>query len=166
MAPQSRAHDHPVAGALRAAGLRVTQTRCVVHDALAANPHSTADDLSVHVAAVLPGTSLQSVYNALTDFVAAGIARRIKPADHAAHFELRVDDNHHHLICTSCGAIVDVDCVTGSAPCLTAGDASGYVVHTAEVTFWGLCPTCAASGSAPNDDIRTSETSEHLRGIA
>lgn len=132
---------------LRSAGLRVTDSRRAVVDALGERPHASADEVFSIVARTVQGTSLQSVYNALGDFVDAGLVRRIEPAGRPGLFELRVSDNHHHLICRVCGAVEDVDCVTGHAPCLSPADARGYIVDTAEVTFWGLCGACAASGS-------------------
>lgn len=135
------------AARLRGAGLRVTDSRRAVVEALAERPHASADELFGIVARTVPATSLQSVYNALGDFVEAGLARRIEPAGRPGLFELRVDDNHHHLICRTCGAVEDVDCVVGHAPCLTPSDARGFAVDTAEVTFWGLCGSCAAPAS-------------------
>ncbi|WP_203580561.1 Fur family transcriptional regulator [Microbacterium hibisci] len=136
------------AARLRGAGLRVTDSRRAVVEALLEHPHASADDLFGVVAQTVPGTSLQSVYNALGDFVDAGLARRIEPAGRPGLFELRVDDNHHHLICSRCGAVEDVDCVVGAAPCLTPSDAHGYAVQVAEVTFWGICPACSAAADA------------------
>lgn len=129
--------------AIRAVGLRVTESRRAVLDSLRERPHAKADDLLDRVLVTVPGTSLQSVYNALSDFVEAGLVRRIEPAGHPGLYELRVSDNHHHLICTDCGAISDVDCVVGQAPCLTPSDDHGFVVRVAEVTFWGTCSACA-----------------------
>lgn len=129
--------------AIRSAGLRVTDSRRAVYDALLAHPHATADTVHEVVREVLSSTSLQSVYNALGDFAEAGLVRRIEPAGHPMMFELRVDDNHHHLICTRCGGVTDVDCATGHAPCLTPTDAQGYRVLVAEITYWGLCAQCA-----------------------
>lgn len=140
----------PAAERLREAGLRVTRTRQAVFDALGDRPHARADQVFEAVRAGLPGTSLQSVYNALGDFVTAGLARRIEPAGHPGHFELRVDDNHHHLICRACGRIEDVDCVVGHAPCLEPSDARGFTVHTAEVMFTGLCPACSTPAPSPS----------------
>lgn len=131
--------------AIRHAGLKVTETRRSVYEALRARPHSSADTLFELVRETLPATSMQSVYNALGDFAAAGLARRIEPAGHPGLFELRVDDNHHHVVCSSCGRVEDVDCVVGQAPCLHPSDAGGYRIHTAEVTFWGVCSSCAAA---------------------
>jgi Fe2+ or Zn2+ uptake regulation protein len=133
--------------AIRGAGLRVTETRREVYAALVALPHARADDVFGRVQGALPGTSLQSVYNALGDFVEAGLARRIEPDGQPGLFELRVADNHHHIVCSSCGRVEDVDCVQGQAPCLHPEPAQthGFAVHSAEVTFWGLCPGCAAS---------------------
>jgi Fur family ferric uptake transcriptional regulator len=135
---------------LRTAGLRVTSTRTAVFDALAGKPHASADEVFDRIRATLPGTSKQSVYNALGDFVDAGLARRIEPAGHPGMFELRVDDNHHHMVCTGCGRIEDVDCVVGSAPCLHVPEGSGFDIRSAEVTFWGLCPSCRADPKNPN----------------
>jgi Fur family ferric uptake transcriptional regulator len=132
---------------IRAVGLRVTESRRAVLDVLRDRPHAKADDVLERVLVTVPGTSLQSVYNALSDFVDAGLVRRIEPAGHPGLFELRVSDNHHHLICTECGAISDVDCVVGEAPCLTPSDDRGFVVRVAEVTFWGTCSTCAAGAA-------------------
>ena len=139
------------AGMLRAAGLRVTGSRRAVIEALGAHPHAPADELHRRVTRSLPQTSLQSVYNALSDFVDAGLVRRFEPAGRPGLFELRVGDNHHHLVCTGCGAVVDVDCAHGSAPCLAPDDTHGFAIREAEVTFWGTCTACAdASGAGPS----------------
>ncbi|GAA2984420.1 Fur family ferric uptake transcriptional regulator [Microbacterium terrae] len=130
---------------LRGAGLRVTDSRRAVVEALRAKPHVSADEVFQLARRYVPQSSLQSVYNALTDFVDAGLVRRIEPAGRPGLFELRVDDNHHHLVCTGCGAVEDVDCAVGPAPCLTPSDSHGYTVQVAEVTFWGLCPACASA---------------------
>ena len=137
-------------GAIRGAGLRLTEPRRAVYEALCERSHATADDVLARVLTAVPGTSLQSVYNALSDFADAGLVRRIEPAGHPGLFELRVNDNHHHLVCTECGTVVDVDCVVGSAPCLTPSDDHGFVIREAEVTFWGVCAPCVAATPTPN----------------
>jgi Fe2+ or Zn2+ uptake regulation protein len=129
-------------GALREAGLKVTRGRVAVLDALTDRPHTDADSVYRTVLAVLPTTSIQNVHNVLGDLSAAGLLRRIEPAGSAALYERRIGDNHHHVVCTSCGAVADVDCVTGHAPCLHPSDAGGFAISAAEVTFWGLCPSC------------------------
>ncbi|SDO52885.1 Fur family transcriptional regulator, ferric uptake regulator [Microbacterium sp. ru370.1] len=140
--------DAPADALIRGAGLRVTATRVAVLEALRARPHATADDVFSRVSGTLAGTSKQSVYNALGDFADAGLARRIEPAGHSGTFELRVGDNHHHVVCTGCGRIDDVNCVVGAAPCLHVPEGSGFVIETAEVTFWGVCPDCRAKSEA------------------
>jgi len=130
---------------IRTAGLRVTEPRRAVLIALGERPHASAEDLFQAVVETVPGTSLQSVYNALSDFTDAGLVRRIEPAGRPGLFERRVADNHHHLICSECGAVQDVDCAVGSAPCLEPVDSHGFAVQVAEVTFWGVCPDCAAA---------------------
>lgn len=130
---------------IRGAGLRSTLPRRAVLEVLRERPHVRADDVLTRVLTKVPGTSLQSVYNVLGDFTDAGLVRRIEPAGHPMLFELRVDDNHHHLICTECGAVEDVDCAAGHTPCLTPLDAHGFQIAAAEVTFWGVCPRCTAA---------------------
>ncbi|MFS0867892.1 Fur family transcriptional regulator [Microbacterium sp. 179-B 1A2 NHS] len=133
------------AALLRGAGLRVTDSRVAVLGALAVRPHASADAVYADVAPALPRANKQSVYNALSDFADAGLVRRIEPAGQPMLFELRVDDNHHHLICTQCGAVQDVDCAVGQAPCLHPSNDHGFRVDTAEVTYWGVCGACAAA---------------------
>ncbi|GAA4734427.1 fur family transcriptional regulator FurA3 [Amnibacterium soli] len=129
---------------LRAAGLKVTRGRTAALEALAVQPHATAEQLRAGVAASGVPMTLQAVYLALQVLTDHGVLRRIEPAGSAARYELRVGDNHHHLVCTACARVVDVDCVSEEAPCLLPGDTHGFSVAQAEVTFWGLCPGCAA----------------------
>jgi len=151
--------DAGIADVIRGAGLRLTKPRGAVLRSLLDHPHASADDVLSSVTAALPKASLQSVYNALSDFVAAGIVRRFEPAGSPGLYELRVDDNHHHLVCTRCRAVVDVDCAVGHAPCLTPSDDHGFAVHTAEVTYWGLCAACAStSGTATTTSTKTATT--------
>ncbi|MFZ9987406.1 MAG: Fur family transcriptional regulator [Candidatus Nanopelagicales bacterium] len=133
---------------LREHGLQVTPQRLAVLQAVQSQPHTTADAVADTAREQIGSISKQSVYDALAALVDAGIIRRIEPAGSAARYETRVGDNHHHLVCRGCGAIIDVDCVVGAAPCLTAADAAGYTVDEAEVTFWGTCPTCASSAAS------------------
>ncbi|WP_062290407.1 Fur family transcriptional regulator [Demequina phytophila] len=135
---------------LREAGLRVTEPRRAVLEALEGLPHASADAVHARVSRRLPDVSLQTVYNVLHDLTGRGIARSIEPGDHPARYELRVGDNHHHLVCTRCGVIADVDCVVGQAPCLTPDDDHGFAVAEAEVTFWGLCGACQSVESLPS----------------
>jgi Fur family transcriptional regulator, stress-responsive regulator len=132
------------AALLRERGIQVTAQRLAVLRAVAGQPHVTADAVAEVVRAEIGAISLQSVYDALTLLVAEGLIRRIQPAGSPARFEDRVGDNHHHLICRTCGRVVDVDCAVGSAPCLTAGDDRGYEIDEAEVAYWGRCPDCVA----------------------
>jgi Fur family transcriptional regulator, stress-responsive regulator len=134
---------------LREAGLRVTRQRLAVLDALVELAHADTESVIDAVRRELPEVSHQAVYDSLRTLTAAGLARRIQPNGSLARYEARVGDNHHHLVCRSCGAITDVDCASGQAPCLTAADTHGYVVDEAEVIYWGLCPACSAGSSAP-----------------
>jgi Fur family ferric uptake transcriptional regulator len=129
---------------LREHGLQVTAQRLAVLRAVSVRPHGTADDVAEAVRAEIGTISRQAVYDALGILAAIGIIRRIQPAGSPARYEDRVGDNHHHLICRTCGRMVDVDCAVGDMPCLTAADDSGYEIDEAEVVFWGRCPECLA----------------------
>ena len=132
---------------LRGAALRVTRPRLAVLDAVHAHPHSDPDSIIRAARGDLPDVSHQAVYDVLRVLTDAGLVRRIQPAGSVARYEARVGDNHHHMVCRSCQDIVDVDCATGSAPCLTASDDHGFAVDEAEVIYWGRCPTCSTSTS-------------------
>ncbi len=132
----------PFEGALRDAGLRVTAPRLAVLEVLTSSPHSDTETVIALVRERLGAVSPQAVYNVLAALVEAGLVRRIEPAFSPALYEVRVGDNHHHVVCRRCLVTVDVDCVVGRRPCLTPSDAHGFGVDEAEVTFWGLCPDC------------------------
>lgn len=130
---------------LRERGVHVTAQRLAVLRAVRAAPHATADDVAAAVRADIGAVSQQAVYDALRVLVDRGLVRRIQPAGSAARFEDRVGDNHHHLVCRSCGRTVDVACAAGSVPCLHVQDDHGFVIDEAEVVYWGRCPACRAS---------------------
>jgi Fur family transcriptional regulator, stress-responsive regulator len=146
---------------LRASGLRVTVQRQTVLAALARHPHASAVDLAGRLAGV-EGLSRQGLYNVLADLVRAGLARSIEPAGSAARYELRVGDNHHHLVCRSCGRVEDVACAVGAVPCLQPNDAGGFLLDEAEVTWWGTCRACAVAGT-DRQRYRTAQTAQHAR---
>ncbi|MGH3737634.1 MAG: Fur family transcriptional regulator [Micromonosporaceae bacterium] len=133
---------------LRVAALRVTRPRVAVLGAVYAHPHADTDTIIGAVRRDLPEVSHQAVYDCLHALTTAGLVRRIKPAGSVARYESRVGDNHHHVVCRSCGRIDDVDCAVGDAPCLTASDDNGFAIDEAEVVYWGLCPDCAATPSS------------------
>jgi Fur family ferric uptake transcriptional regulator len=129
---------------LREARLRVTRPRLAVLSAVHDHPHADTDSIIGFARLLHSDVSHQAVYDVLRALTAAGLVRRFEPAGSVARYEARVGDNHHHLVCRSCGAIVDVDCAVGEAPCLAASDDQGYAIDEAEVVYWGLCPTCAS----------------------
>ena len=133
---------------LRAAGLRVTRPRLVVMDVVEKNPHADTETIFGAARQLLPDISRQTVYDVLNALTAVGLARRIQPAGATARYESRVGDNHHHVVCRSCGIIADVDCAVGEAPCLTASDDLGFDIDEAEVIYWGLCPDCVPARSS------------------
>ncbi|MFD7437803.1 Fur family transcriptional regulator [Streptomyces sp. NPDC059861] len=132
---------------LRGAGLRVTAARVALLETVRAGDHLGVEAIASGVRDRVGHISLQAVYEALHALTAAGLVRRIEPAGSPARYEGRVGDNHHHLVCRSCGTVTDVECATGQAPCLTASNDHGFSIDEAEVIYWGLCPACSTRSS-------------------
>jgi len=133
---------------LRGAGLRVTAARVALLETVRGGDHLGVEAIASAVRDRIGHVSLQAVYEALHALTAAGLIRCIEPAGSPARFEGRVGDNHHHVVCRSCGAVADVDCAVGEAPCLTASDDHGFSIEEAQVIYWGLCPACATARSS------------------
>jgi Fur family ferric uptake transcriptional regulator len=137
-----------IAEELRGAGLRVTAARVALLETVRGGDHLDAEAIAAGVRDRVGHVSLQAVYEALHALAAAGLIRRIEPAGSPTRYEGRVMDNHHHVVCRSCGVVADVDCATGEAPCLTASDDHGFSIDEAEVVYWGLCPDCSTARSS------------------
>ena len=135
---------------VRGAGLRVTRPRVAALAAVHDHPHADTDSIIRVVRQNLGEVSHQAVYDVLRALTAAGLLRRIQPSGSVARYESRVGDNHHHVVCRSCGAIADVDCAVGTAPCLEASGDHGFTIEEAEVIYWALCPDCVAQSATPN----------------
>jgi Fur family ferric uptake transcriptional regulator len=133
---------------LRGAALNVTRPRVAALTAVYEHPHADTESIIGVVRANLGEVSHQAVYDVLRALTAAGLVRRIQPSGSVARYESRVGDNHHHVVCRSCGFVADVDCAVGTTPCLTASDDHGFVIDEAEVTYWGLCPDCSTALSS------------------
>ena len=140
---------------VREAGLRVTRPRLAVLTVVHDHPHADTESIITAVREQFGRVSHQAVYDVLQALTAAGLVRRFQPSGSVARYEARAGDNHHHLVCRSCGAIVDVDCAVGEAPCLTPADDSGYEIGEAEVTYWGQCPECVPASRDGHRDQPT-----------
>ncbi|MGL3804464.1 Fur family transcriptional regulator [Paeniglutamicibacter sp. R2-26] len=132
---------------LRDASMRVTLPRLAVLTAVTANPHADTDAILAAVRSEHPAVSHQAVYDSLKVLTRLGVLRKIQPHGHNARYETRVGDNHHHLVCRSCGTVLDVDCSVGSSPCLHASNDHGFTIDEAEVIYWGLCTACRSAES-------------------
>lgn len=147
-----------VSDQLRRAGLRVTGPRRAVLEWLTEHPHATADQIACAVRERIGSVSTQAIYDVLGVCGDAGLVRRIEPAGHPGRYERRTGDNHHHLVCRSCGRTEDADCTAGARPCLVPDHDHGYAIDEAEVVFWGLCPDCKSTATLDE----TSPPSSHL----
>lgn len=149
--------------ALRDHDLRVTRPRLAVLEAVEENPHSDTGSIISLVRDEIGDVSHQAVYDVLRVLTEAGLLRHIQPSGSVARYESRVDDNHHHVVCRSCGAVADVDCVTGAAPCMDGSDNHGFEIDECEVTFWGICPTCRTERSDTSDANRSDSERKETR---
>jgi Fur family ferric uptake transcriptional regulator len=138
-----------VSAMLRQASLRVTKPRLAVVAAVDRLPHADTETVIAAVREALPHVSHQAVYDSLHTLSELGVLRCIQPAGSVARYETRVGDNHHHLVCRSCGDVVDVDCAIGETLCLTPSDTHGFRIDEAEVVYWGLCSRCADGDASP-----------------
>ena len=145
LAPMPTTAENEHERLLRDASLRVTRPRLAVLRAVHSAPHADTDTIIGTVRADLGEVSHQAVYDVLRALTGAGLVRRIQPTGSVARYEARVGDNHHHVVCRSCGTMADVDCAVGEVPCLTASEDHGFVIDEAEVVYWGLCPECSAA---------------------
>jgi Fe2+ or Zn2+ uptake regulation protein len=143
---------------LRGAALRVTRPRVAVLTAVHEHPHADTESIIKVVRAGLRDVSHQAVYDVLRALTTAGLLRRIQPAGSVARYEARIGDNHHHVVCRSCGAIADVDCAVGETPCLTASDDNGFAIDEAEVVYWGRCPACSGVTNSNQEEIARQES--------
>jgi Fur family transcriptional regulator, stress-responsive regulator len=151
-------------GMLRQVALRVTRPRVAVLAAVHDHPHADTDSLIDVVRRDSGEVSHQAVYDILRALTGTGLVRRLQPAGSVARYEARVGDNHHHVVCRSCGAIADVDCAVGHAPCLTADDDAGFVIDEAEVIYWGRCATCSPRRTVSRSVHRSADRSAAQRG--
>ncbi len=130
---------------LKSKNLSLTAVRMAVLQSLAYKPHSNASSIFEMVKKQIPTATLQAIYNNLNTLVASGIIREIKPKGCVSLYETRVGDNHHHIVCRSCGNIADTECNLNSAPCLSSHHDHDYIIDEAEIIFWGTCPSCQTS---------------------
>jgi Fe2+ or Zn2+ uptake regulation protein len=127
---------------LKSHGLSVTAQRLEILRVVSQHPHITADGVIEFATKRLGAISKQSVYDTLNTLSEKGLLRRIQPTGSSARYEDRINDNHHHVICRSCGIVADVDCAVGRRPCLNASETHGFTIDEAEVVYWGHCPDC------------------------
>ncbi len=137
----SRAPLARLAEACRRHGLPLTQQRRVLLELLAASEaHPSADELFGAAQQVLPGVSRTTIYRVLEALVELGLARRVSHPGGSVRFDARTD-RHHHLICTECGRVRDLE-----APALDRlpppGNLRGFEVHDYSVHFSGRCRDC------------------------
>ena len=130
--------------ALRERGMRVTPQRVVLHRALTElDRHVTADELLESVADRLPNVSLPTIYATLELLEELGMVRRVQRAG-TTLFDPRVD-SHHHLVCTVCGSIEDLDHDLDTEKLERAAARHGFEHERIEAVVHGRCASCRAA---------------------
>jgi len=124
-------------------GLAMTHQRQVIFEALDHTPdHPTPEDVYDRVKKAVPSMSLATVYKTLHTFVEHGILRELSPH----HGSLRMDWNtgaHHHVICTRCKQVTDIEDKELDRIKLRHKLPAGFKVDRVAVEFQGLCADCA-----------------------
>ena len=135
----SMADDLPTA--LRSRGMRVTPQRVVLHRALRElDRHVTADELLESVADRLPNISLPTIYATLELLEELGMVRRVQRAG-TTLFDPRIEP-HHHLICTVCGSMEDLDFALDTKRLERAAAKRGFEHERIEAVVHGRCASC------------------------
>jgi Fur family ferric uptake transcriptional regulator len=134
---------------LRSAGLRATRQRVAILEVLAsAGGHRTAEEIGQALAVAGVAVPRATLYHALGTLAASRAIVLADAGPGTTRYEVATEWHHHH-VCRACGAITDVPCVRGSAPCLEP-DLRDVTVDEAQVIFRGLCAECAArEGDGP-----------------
>ena len=128
--------------AFRERGLKVTPQRQLLFRLLHDNTqHPTADVLFARASEEMPGISLRTVYQTLTDLTAMGELSQVSFGAGPAHFDPNVAD-HHHAVCDTCGTILDV--YVDGADQLAIDGLDGFHPASASIVFHGSCASCAA----------------------
>ena len=146
--------------------LAFTHQRWVTYEALhEMGGHPTPEELYAYVREQLPSISLATVYKTINTFLAAGIVREAN----LHHGPLRVDANlapHHHLLCTRCKSLVDIDEVS-LGPLLIKGVLpAGFRVERFAVEVQGLCVDCAAVPQRDHEHALPAGTGEDTSASA
>ncbi|MEV4334652.1 Fur family transcriptional regulator [Streptomyces sp. NPDC049597] len=129
---------------LRGRGWRVTSQRRVVAEVLDGDHvHLTADEVLARAVERLPEISRATVYNTLGELVSLGEVVEVSTDGRAKRYDPNAHRPHQHLVCSGCGTIRDVHPTGDPLADLPAGERFGFTVSEAEVTYCGLCPSCA-----------------------
>jgi Fur family ferric uptake transcriptional regulator len=134
---------------LRAQGWRLTPQRRAVATILdGEHVHLTAEQVLAGARRVVPELSQATVYNTLNELVAMGEVNEVRVKGTASQYDPNVGDRHHHLVCHSCGMVYDVHPVGIDDLALARDERHGFSLDEVEVTFRGICSSCAERGAA------------------
>jgi Fur family ferric uptake transcriptional regulator len=129
---------------LRTRNWRLSPQRRVVAEVLVGDHvHFSAEEVHDLARERLPEISIATVYNTLNELVAMGELLEVDVVDGPKRYDPNVAAKHDHLVCDNCHAIRDVP-RSGRPPAIAENARAGYLVTAVEVTYRGLCPTCAA----------------------
>ncbi len=126
----------------RSRGLPLTvQRRTILAAVLEREDHPTADRVYQVVRERIPGVSRTTVYRVLDTLVELGVIRQVQQTGSAARFDGNTR-RHHHLICSRCGCMADLETPELSELPLPKGNPQGFRIHDYTVQFLGICAAC------------------------
>jgi len=139
---------HPSFNRLRRHGYRLTPQRLVVLRVLdESHGHLSAGEIYQLAAARLPGLTEATVYRTLDFLVSQGLALAAHIGSGRMVYESAIHD-HHHLICRSCGASVEINHQDLATLFRHFEQTTGFIIDASHVTFFGLCPDCQPSSAS------------------
>ncbi len=143
MAVKGESARSAMAGRIRAPGRRLTMQRMVVAEALAdAGQTVSAQQLHERLHARHPMLGLATVYRALEAQVEAGMARRLERPGHVYAYVSCAPEHHHHLVCTSCERVEDMDEELVRPMLRSVQERHAFQVDHARLDLYGLCARC------------------------
>ena len=142
---------------LKAAGKRITPQRRLVLVILAeasasqdaghsVSAHLDAYDIYERGRCQDANLSLSTVYRTLGVLKDAGVVRELHLDEEHHHYELSSQDEHFHLVCLSCGQVIEVDNAAFAEAAMVVGDAHGFEIESTQVELAGYCADCRRQG--------------------
>ena len=132
---------------LKKSSVRITpQRHAILEYLIDSMSHPTADEIYKALEGKFPNMSVATVYNNLRVFREVGLVKELTYGDSSSRFDFTTSD-HYHVICESCGAIVDFHYPGLDEVEQLASHVTGYKVSQHRMEVYGECPSCSAKAA-------------------